>query len=278
VSSDGTRLFVADSCNNRVLIWNSIPRSPSQKADVVVGQPSMTASGANYGGSSMAPSAQGLNSPLAAVSDGQRLYVADTGNNRVLIYDPIPTQSGAAASLVLGQPDAVSAARQNLDRTSLYAPAGMLSDGTRLFVADSGADRVLIWNMPPTRTQAPADVVIGQTDFKIDQRLRPASLRSLDGPYGVHVYQGRLFVVDRGNNRVLYFNQIPTQNGQSADGWIGQPSAADITANNSGDIAHPQVTGQTLSAPTSLLATADMLYIADAGNNRVVVVPNPPPN
>src|SRR5262249_33581239 len=49
VSSDGTRLFVTDLGYNRVLIWNTIPTSNGQAADVAVGQPDLTSSVANYG-------------------------------------------------------------------------------------------------------------------------------------------------------------------------------------------------------------------------------------
>jgi len=34
-----------------------------------------------------------------------KLYVADTQNNRVLIYNSIPTANGAAADVVLGAPN-----------------------------------------------------------------------------------------------------------------------------------------------------------------------------
>ena len=42
VATDGQRLVVADTDNNRVLIWNSIPTSNNQPADVVVGQSGFT--------------------------------------------------------------------------------------------------------------------------------------------------------------------------------------------------------------------------------------------
>ena len=44
VYSDGTHLFVADYDNNRVLIWNNIPTSNGQAANMVLGQPNMTSS------------------------------------------------------------------------------------------------------------------------------------------------------------------------------------------------------------------------------------------
>ena len=43
--------------------------------------------------------------PRFALSDGTRLFVADGGNDRVLIYNTIPTQNAAAADVILGQPD-----------------------------------------------------------------------------------------------------------------------------------------------------------------------------
>ena len=42
VSGDGTRFFVADTANNRVLIWNSIPSTTNQAANIVLGQANMT--------------------------------------------------------------------------------------------------------------------------------------------------------------------------------------------------------------------------------------------
>src|SRR5204863_4160435 len=46
-----------------------------------------------------------LNFPRFALSDGQRLFIADGGNNRVLVYNSIPTKHGARADVILGQPD-----------------------------------------------------------------------------------------------------------------------------------------------------------------------------
>src|SRR5450755_3882952 len=42
VASDGVHLVVADTDENRVLIWNHIPTGNDQPADVVVGQPNFT--------------------------------------------------------------------------------------------------------------------------------------------------------------------------------------------------------------------------------------------
>ena len=80
VYSNGTKLFIADSGNNRILAWNTIPESNQTPADFVLGQPNMTSNSANNGGTS----SSSLSAPGFVNSDGSKLYVADTGNNRVL--------------------------------------------------------------------------------------------------------------------------------------------------------------------------------------------------
>src|ERR1035438_9238838 len=51
------------------------------------------------------PNAKSMRGPQGVWIQNGRLYVADTGNNRVLIYNQIPTSNGAAANVVLGAPD-----------------------------------------------------------------------------------------------------------------------------------------------------------------------------
>ena len=50
---------------------------------------------------------------------------------------------------------------------------------------------------------------------------RPQSFRA---PQGVWVQNGKLFVADTGNNRVMIWNSIPSKNNQPADLVLGQPN------------------------------------------------------
>ena len=52
--------------------------------------------------------AKTLSFPRFAFSDGKRLFVADGGNDRVMIFNNFPTANGAAADIILGQPDEFS--------------------------------------------------------------------------------------------------------------------------------------------------------------------------
>lgn len=141
VYTDGTRLFVSDSNNNRVLIWNSLANiTTNQNADVVIGQTSFTGTAA-----AIPATASSLNAPRAiAVANGQ-LFIADSQNHRVLVFNSVPTSSGAAANSVLGQASFSTSSSSPVTAASLSAPSGVTPTSTALIVTDTGNNRVLIY-------------------------------------------------------------------------------------------------------------------------------------
>ena len=149
VASNGTNLVVADTGNNRVLIWSSIPTTNGQAADVVVGQADFSSQGSGLG-------PQGLTAPFGAFATSTQLFVADTNNNRVLIYEPFPTSNNPAAGTVLGQMDFVHTSNNDDDQDfasdatpsarTLFEPAAVTLIGTQLFVGDDENSRILIFD------------------------------------------------------------------------------------------------------------------------------------
>lgn len=137
VASDGVRLVVADQAGNRVLIWNTIPTSPGVPADVVVGQPT-------FDSEAPGSTAATMRAPHGVLIVDGALVVADAGNDRVLVFDPIPEHSGALATQVLGQlsPNQVAAPQPPSERT-LSHPEGLAVAGRSLFVADRDNRRIL---------------------------------------------------------------------------------------------------------------------------------------
>ena len=303
VASDGVHLVVADTNHNRVLIWNRIPTTNDAPADVVVGQPDFVSSGLPSGN---APTAKSMRGPQGVWIQNGKLYVADTQNNRVLIYNQIPTANGAAADVVLGEPNFTTAVEPNLasqttsaTASNLLNPVAVSSDGTHLFVTDLGYNRVLIWNSIPTTNAAPADVEIGQPDMvssvannsysgtaatsttDTTDKETPVMCtvsNGIDG-YGNPTYpefcsytmsfprftlavDNRLFVADGGNDRLMVFNQIPTQNAQPADYIIGQIGGTVNQAPDSTD---------SLQTPMSMAWDGTNLYVSDTYNTRIMV-------
>ena len=101
--TDGVRVVVSDTGNQRVLIWHEMPATDGQPADVVLGQQDFSSEGPQASG---AGPQRGLHLPTGIdVIDGD-LVVADGWNHRILVFDGIPETSYAAPRAVIGQPDA----------------------------------------------------------------------------------------------------------------------------------------------------------------------------
>jgi uncharacterized protein (TIGR03437 family) len=300
VATDGQVLVVADTNNNRVLIWNSIPTANNAPADVVVGQTDFT----SYG-TSVPPTAKSLRGPQGVWIQGGKLYIADTQDDRVLIYNSIPSSSGAPADMVLGQPNFttfieqdLTQAKQDATANNLLNPVSVTSDGTRLYVADLGHHRVLIWNSLPTQNQQPADVVVGQPDMVsslpdnafsgtaaatagatgqetpvlctvsngTDSNSKPTYPALCEGTLSFPRYAlsdgNWLFIADGGNDRVLAYYHVPTKNGAAADIILGQPDGETDVSSNATD---------SLATPMSLAWDGRNLFVSDTYNQRVMI-------
>jgi hypothetical protein len=83
----GNKLAVTDRGYSRVLVYNSIPTENGAGANVVLGQENTTAGDADRGG---AAAANTLDEPRGLAFGGTKMFVGDTGNSRVLIYDAGP--------------------------------------------------------------------------------------------------------------------------------------------------------------------------------------------
>ena len=355
VHSDGTTLAVADTDNNRVLIWRTIPTMNGTLPDVVVGQP-------DFENGFPRTTADGMRGPQGVWIDSGRLFVADTLNGRVLIYNSIPSTNGVAADIVLGQPDFNTRPEPDLTQSNLDINASTMLDPVavtvtngQMFVTDLGFSRVVIYFSIPTQSFFPADVVIGQIDFETSiandstqlcEESDPPTPSNVDddifffpdedctvseqtemsctdmmdndcdgrtdrvdadccvvteetevscgdgidndcdgmvdffndddcgpafpGRCGATLHFPRfalsdgekLYISDSGNDRVLIFNEIPRQNGASADIVLGQQNFEDIEESTG---------AASLRAPGALALDDENLYVTDPFTRRVLV-------
>ncbi len=302
VASDGVHLVVADTDDNRVLIWNHIPTSNDQNADVVVGQPDFVSS--SVPGNT--PNAKSMRGPVGVWLQDGKLFVADTQNNRVLIYNHIPTTNGVAADVVVGQPNFSAYVNTDINTQNLTAsastmlsPVSVTSDGVRLFVTDLGFNRVLIFNSIPTANGAAADVALGQPDLvsslsnnaytgtaatsstdttdkeapllcTVSNGIDPANNpiypngcnATLNFPRYALAVNGRLVVADGGNDRLLIWDQTPPTTGSLADTIIGQIG---------GDVNQASDAADSLRTPTALAWDGANFYVSDTYNRRITV-------
>jgi hypothetical protein len=260
VVTAGSQLLMTDFSNSRVLIWNKLPTKTNTPADLVVGQSNLTSN-------TSAATQSGLNHPEIGlfVADG-KLFVSDRNNNRVLIWNSIPTANGAPADVVIGQPDFTSS-DGHTTQTGLDEPEGLWSDGTQLVVADEANNRVLIWNTIPTTNGAPADLVVGQPDFTALDNPEPPNEQSLNQPGGVASDGSSLYVEDSSNNRILVYSPFPTSNNPEASVVLGQ---ADFTHSDR-NAGNASASAQTLDFPFGLSIIGTQLIVNDFGNNRYLI-------
>ena len=100
------RIYVADTNNNRILAWkDAVGFTNGAQADLVIGQRDFFSTGANGPGVSGGLST-GFTAPTGLAVDQGDLYVADSGNNRVLRFrKPFTTPPDQLTpDLCIGQP------------------------------------------------------------------------------------------------------------------------------------------------------------------------------
>ena len=147
IASDGTHLLLADRNNNRILIWNELPEG-NVAPDLVLGQKNFTSNDPGDG-------LDRLNWPVGVATDGKHVLVADTYNDRILIWNNFPTKNGQPADLVL-----VSIGDLLESRGNIAWPWGIWTNGEKVVVTSTGAGQVLIWNKFPTVNKQQPDIVL----------------------------------------------------------------------------------------------------------------------
>lgn len=276
VAPGSGRLFVADSANNRVMSWpDAAAFMNGDDADLVLGQADFVGVDANRG--NLNPADNTLADPRSvAVDSGGRLFVADSGNKRILRFDP-PFTNGMAAVQVFGQAGDFTTANQansmNVNADNVGNPDGIAIDpDDNLILADRFLHRVVIYN-DPVNTDTSADIAIGQPDLTSAERnqddLNPTPKQnSFNNPIGVGVDSaGNLYVADEANNRVLLF-EAPLTTNMNASAVFGQP---DFTTDTSGTSA----TAMNGPVYVAVDPVSGNLYVADAINHRIVEFTDP---
>ncbi|PIQ97296.1 MAG: hypothetical protein COV67_04985 [Nitrospinae bacterium CG11_big_fil_rev_8_21_14_0_20_56_8] len=257
------KLYVVDSGNHRVLRWGGLPTEDGEAPHLVLGQDNFDCNEANRRGVIGSGS---LFFPVGMCSgDDRKVMVADKDNHRILVWKKIPFNNGWNADLCLGQSgmDERQPNRGEFDNVtpdSLSFPTGVFyhAESDRLFVSDQGNNRVLIWNKLPTENGTPADIVLGQADM-YSRGVNRTLGSNRSGPdtlyFPTDVVYGKtgLFVSDTGNNRVLYWKDVPAESGQPADAVFGQINFYENKSNR-----HRECTASTLNDPFGLMLEEDI--------------------
>ena len=190
----------------------------------------------------------------------KQFVVADTNNNRVLLYG-VPTTTNANAVTVLGQPD-FTTKTGTTTATGLWAPNDAIEDASgNLWVVEINNGRVVGYK-PPFTNGMTATWVLGHPDFTTGGG-GGLTQSGLSNPGGVAVDgSGNIWVSDSGHNRVLQF-KAPVTNGEAATVVIGQTDFTTATCS---------VTATHLCGPFEGIAfdSKGDLWVSDTSSWRIL--------
>ncbi|MDQ1300333.1 MAG: hypothetical protein QG637_250 [Chloroflexota bacterium] len=313
VTVDGqNRLYVADTYNHRVWVFNSVTTT-GQQPDFIFGSQGnsnqlenkfqftrgMAVDSQNHlfvtdefnhrvlvynrpiASNNPTPIAQfsGLNGPRAVAAAGQDLFIADSQNGVVKLFlDPVAQNNYITPARTLGQSHASNCGSSGATTSATYlaCPIDVALDATgNLLVADTPNHRVLGYAAGATLPTA----IYGQADFTGYQANRggAAGMNTLSSPLGMTFDSaGQLYVADFDNGRVLRFDA-------PAVSATRTPTATPTATNTRTPTATPTptATGQSTApaTPTSTASPtatrpADITLSVDRQAGRKVISPH----
>ncbi|HUB81514.1 MAG TPA: hypothetical protein VMB03_22095 [Bryobacteraceae bacterium] len=303
VAYTGTDLYIADALNNRVLdlpqqggTFGPASRWLGQDYDYESAPNLIEGREFEFTGSANGSTFSDAGMAIDNSSGTPHLYVADPYNNRVLGFKDLRTfqNNGPKADIVLGQADFTtslvnypSGNTNTPNKSGLNRPIGLLVDAQgNLYVADSLNGRVLRFPAPFSYIGAapePADLVLGQQNFNAS--IPDLTANNMAIPYGLAFSPScntpsqacpspnGLLVSDEYFNRVLY---IPTTNGTFVAGTDNGKAATTVFGQTSFNTGTAGSSLSQMNAPHHISSdTSGLVYVADSGNNRVLIFGDP---
>jgi DNA-binding beta-propeller fold protein YncE len=264
------RLYLTDNSNNRVLVFDTTTITNGMNASNVLGQANFTSGGA-------ATTQSGMNRPLDVTYDnaGNRLFVAEDGNNRVLVFDTTNISNGMNASNVLGQANFTSSGT-GTTQSGMGNPIGLEFDSVanRLFVGDQSNNRVLVFDTTTITNGMNASNVLGQANFTSGGSATTQS--GLNDPeVGLSFDSGnnRLYVTDSSNNRIMIFDVAAITNGENAVDVLGQTDALGNPSYITASVLNAHINNSGFNTPDGIALdnVNHRLFVIDNSNHRVLV-------
>jgi sugar lactone lactonase YvrE len=232
ITTDGTNLYVTDTDNHRI-------RKIVISTGVVT-----TLAGSSSGNTDATGTSAQFSNPIGITTDGTNLYVADKGNHRIrkiVISTGVVTTLAGSSSGSTNHNTGTSA--------SFNTPLGITTDGTNLYVADYGNDRIRKIVISTGVVTTLAGSSSGNTDAT-------GTSASFNNPVGITTDGTNLYVADKDNHRIRKI-------------VISTGVVTTLAGSSSGSTNHNTGTSARFNAPQGITTDGTNLYVSDNGNHRI---------
>lgn len=230
---DSGNVYVALTKDNQV--WKFTPTEHSFQADRNFGHDGLIGNADKSPGNESNAFNEPYDVAVAAIIGGNVIFVSDTGNNRTMHF----TAEGSFIDSFGIETNSVG---------PLDSPKGLVCDDYYyLLIADSGNNRL----------------VLTDGDY-ISQKaygMKGSDLGQFQNPSHISVNERGIYVADTGNNRIEIFSPLGRNETLTRDPLIPRLSLSSELG-----LSHPKA----VAAVRNLLE--ERIYIADTGNNRVLLV------
>ena len=246
LSKDGSKMYVIDSQNNRIKIYELTDGSscPSGTDEVVDDEVCFDES---FGSSGSGDGRFDIPTDLAIDKNNDDIYVVDSDNNRIQKFD----SSGDYDNLEFGSSN-------SSDDEYLGNPTGIAihKESDYIYVADSSTDSISVFD--------------DDGDFKFNFGSRGGSDDEFENPSGLVIDDSMnvLYVADTDNNRIQMFQLTDGSSCPSGTDEIESREVCFIDnfgSSGSGDGRFNEPSGLAFDEDNNLL------YVADTDNDRIQV-------
>ncbi len=222
IATDGTHLVVTDRNNNRVLIWNELPEG-NEEPDIVLGQKDFET---NAPGNEL----DELNWPIAVSTDGTHLVIADTYNDRILVWNSWPTENAQAADFAI-------------ESSNIKWPWGVWTNGEKLIISSTRTAKILIWNEFPTENTE-EDITLSSKDIGTPRNVMSDGTNLAVGDHNAFSSKHATF----------FWTSFPTKDDQAYDFYIENPK---MIGEEQGSQTGAEIFGGTFTDDGSFIAIAN---------------------